>query len=584
MITSPVQEIKDKLDIAEFIRSYIPIFPAGKNFKANCPFHKEKTPSFIVSPERQTWHCFGACGEGGDIFKFLMKYENLEFYEALKVLAEKAGIELKKTSPSDYKQFGILYDINESAKDFFKKELENNKDARDYLIERGLKKETIDEFEIGFTPNAFDNSIIHLINSGYNIKDIERAGLASKSERGNYIDRFRGRVVFPIHNSAGKIVGFSGRILPKFDNGEFGKYINSPETPIFNKSKILYGFHKTKQNIKEEGFAVLVEGQMDFAMLYQDGVKNIFATSGTALTEDHLRTLKRLTDQITLCFDSDEAGFNAAERAIDLAGANDFLVKILAIVDYKDPAEAVLKKPGVMAELLKNSVPAVEFYFKRYLKVIQNAEERIQNFDMPEFKKNIRIILGKIKNLASAVEKAHWIKELSNIVKIDEKSLLEEMDGLKATRSKQSLQNSAMIMSPNAPALSRRELIAQRLISLLIVREDFRSKVDGHLEYLPEEYLLILRSITERIHLDSERLIGMLNFISLRSSIEAAAFDSEKIEEEFKEVLGQLRAEYLKEKRKQISYSIKEAELKSDNEKMEPALKEFDEISKLIQG
>ena len=329
-MNTPIQGIKDRLDIVDFIRSYVTLLPAGKNFKAPCPFHKEKTPSFIVSPERQTWHCFGACSEGGDVFKFLMKYENLEFYEALKVLAEKAGVELKQISPAEQRQFGILYDINNAAKDFFRKELWKSRESLDYFKKRGLQKETVEEFELGLAPDKFDALTVYLTKADYNVVDIERAGLNFKNDRGSYIDRFRGRLMFPIHNHFGKVVGFSGRIFPQLETEKMdvGKYVNSPETTIFNKSRILYGFHKTKNHIKEQQSAVLVEGQMDFLMLYQDGIKNAVATSGTALTIDHLRVLRRFADQLVLSFDSDEAGIKAAERSIDLAHSFDFNTKI----------------------------------------------------------------------------------------------------------------------------------------------------------------------------------------------------------------------------------------------------------------
>ena len=441
MINSPVQEIKDRLDIVEFIRSYVQLLPAGKNFRACCPFHKEKTPSFMVSPDRQTWHCFGACAEGGDIFKFVMKHDNLEFYEALNFLAEKAGVELRKFSPADQRQFGVLYDINDSAKKFFQKQLEFSEEAQDYLISRGLKKvypvgnslpfgETIEEFEIGFAPQGFDNLTVHLINSGHSVADIERAGLNFKSERGGYIDRFRGRIMFPIYNHFGKTIGFSARILPQYDNGETGKYINSPETAIFNKSKVLYGFHKSKNFIKEKKEAVLVEGQMDFLMAWQDGMKNVAATSGTALTPDHLAVLRRLTDKVIFCFDNDEAGLKAAERSIDLAQNRDFSVRLLILEDYKDPADAVKHKPGILEKLAQKAKPAMEFYFDRYL---QSADKR---GNISDFKNNIRIVLAKIKNLASPIERQHWLHELALKTRVKEETLSEEMEQIKITNYK----------------------------------------------------------------------------------------------------------------------------------------------------
>ena len=584
-MTSPVQEIKERLDIVDFIRSYIPLTPAGKNLKALCPFHREKTPSFMVSPERQMWHCFGSCGEGGDIFKFLMKYENLEFYEALKILAEKAGVELKKISPAEHKQFGILYDISQSAKDFFKKQLEQSTETLNYLKERGLKKETIEEFELGLAPNKFDDLSRYLTNSGYDIKDVERAGLIFKTERGSYVDRFRERIMFPLYNHFGKVVWFSGRVLPRLEveKPELGKYINTPETLIFNKSRILYGFHKTKKHILEQKSAVLVEGQMDFLMAYQDGVKNVIATSGTALTFDHLKTIRRLAEQLILCFDNDEAGFNAVERAIDLANANDFNVKILTLQDFKDPAEAAQKSPGALAGLIKETKPAMEFYFERYLK------EKVK-LELPEFKKKIRIVLAKIKNLASAVERAQWLKELSQRTKIEEKTLAEEMEQLKtlnyAEKNAELRRNSPRqsASSLRESACSRRELICQRLISLAILDKDFQERINEHLDYFLEDYSLILKCLREEAKLEDERLNNLLNLISLRSSFESSILDPEKIEKEFQELLHQLRIEYLKEKRQGLTGLVKEAEGTGDETKVASVLKEFNEVSKSIQN
>ncbi len=578
-MTSPIQEIKERLDIVDFIKSYIPLQPAGKNFKAPCPFHKEKTPSFMVSPERQTWHCFGACNEGGDIFKFLMKYENLEFYEALKILAEKAGVELRKISPADQKQFGILYEINEAAKNFFKKQLEQSPETLNYLKERGLKKEIIEEFELGSAPNKFDELNRYLINSGYDIKDVERAGLNFKTERGSYVDRFRGRIMFPLYNHFGKVVGFSGRILPQLESlkPELGKYVNTPETLIFNKSRILYGFHKTKKNIAKQKTAVLVEGQMDFLLAYQDGIENAIATSGTALTTDHLKTIRRLSDQLILFFDNDEAGLNAAERAIDLGNSNDFNVKVLTLGEFKDPAEAVQKSPGILANLIKEAKPAIEFYFDRYLK---KASQNGPSVDLRGLKNNLRLVLSKIKNLVSAVEKAHWLKQLSLKTKIEEKALAEEMEQIKQTVSFQP-QNQIQSVKFKVQN-SRRELICQRLISLIMAKDDFYPQTTEHLIYFPLDYLSILENRSQQKELSDERLISLLNLISLRSSFESSILGEEKMEEEFNELLCQLRVEYFKEKRQGLAHLIKEAEQAGDETKTNSALKEFDEVSKSI--
>jgi DNA primase len=580
---SPVQEIKDKLDIVEFIRSYIHLLPAGKNFKARCPFHNEKTPSFMVSPERQTWHCFGACAEGGDIFKFVMKHDNLEFYEALKFLAEKAGVELRKFSPADQRQFGVLYDINDSAKKFFQNQLEFSKEANKYLKTRGLKKETIEEFEVGFAPQGFDNLTVNLINAGYDIRDIERAGLNFKSERGGYIDRFRGRIMFPIYNHFGKAVGFSGRILPQYDTGEMGKYINSPETPIFNKSKILYGFHKSRDFIKEKKEAVLVEGQMDFLMVWQDGIKNAVATSGTALTDGHLTALRRLTEKIIFCFDNDEAGLKAAERSIDLAQSRDFCVGLLVLEHYKDPADAARNEPGVLEKLIKKAKPAMEFYFDKYLK-IPSPKSQASKADLSDFKNKIRIVLGKIKILASPIERQHWLRELSLKTRVKEEALLEEMEQLKISSSQFLLPNTNNISNNQMAPLSRIELIAQKLVGLMTISEELHSRAEDFLSYLPENYLIIAKSLIEKVKLENEQHNNLLATISLKTSFELSVFDKEEVGREFQELVRQLRLEHLRSRRQELISVLRSVENSGDEQGIEALLREFDEVSRLMHN
>ncbi len=570
------EQIKDKLDIADFIGSYVQLKPAGKNLKGACPFHKEKTPSFMVSPDRQMWHCFGSCSEGGDIIKFLMKYENIEFPEALKVLAEKAGIEIKRASPMEQKQFGILYDINEASKQFFKSVLLGSREAQEYLNSRKLKKETIDEFEIGFAPTNSDELTLYLVNLGYDIKDIERAGMNFKSDRGGYFDRFRGRIMFPIDNHFGKTVGFSGRILPKYDNGDMGKYVNSPETLIYNKSKILYGLSKSKNFIREESRAVLVEGQMDFLMLWQDDVKNIVATSGTALTGEHLKALRKQTDKLIFCFDNDEAGIKAAERSIELANQTDFSVSVLALKDYKDPAEAVEKNSGLFKKLLENAKPVFEFYFEEYLPPLNNG-------DFSELKKNIRLVLSKIKNISSPVEKFHWLKELADRTKMDEKALTEEMEKLANPLSKKT---AGTVQGEAFSKKDRLELIADRIISMAMAQEPMFVKISDYLEYLPKEHRLIYEHLKNKTQMDDPELVKMLDSLSLRSGFESELFENnlDKISNEFEALLLNLKAEYLKKERESLMLMINEAEKTGDGEKLGSLLKKFDELSKIIQN
>lgn len=564
MTDGPAQLIKEKLDIVEFLKGYLNVQPAGRNFKANCPFHKEKTPSFMISPERQSWHCFG-CGIGGDIFAFIMRHDNLEFGEALKILADKAGVELKRVSPMEYQQFGLLYDLNAIAKDFYVKQLKTFKVGKEYLESRGLNQETIDEFEIGWASADIEELNLHLLNLGYRPEDIVKAGLAIKTERGMQLDRFRGRIMFPIHNHVGKVVGFTGRILPSLDKGDMGKYVNSPETTIFNKSKLLYGFWKTKNNIRESGSAVLVEGQMDFLMSWQAGVKNVIASSGTALTQDHLGALKRLTDKLIVSFDNDDAGWNACERAIDLAEQNDYNVRIATLGTFKDPAEAAQKDPETLKGTIREAKPATQIYFERYLPHAR------YNFSERENLKNLRVVIAKIQNILSPVEKDFWMKELAGYTGLDERVIREEALALPQktdteTRSRQEENNPV----EKARQLSRHELLSRDLLSATLAANDF-SIIADYAKYLHEPYGEIYEVLRKGMkNTANPELDLLLNDIILR----AVSIPVPEIEE----LKGYMRQEYVKEKRQEITRKIRIAELGGKEEEVVKAIQELQEL------
>jgi len=590
MSDNAAQKIKEKLDLVEFLRGYLELRPAGKNFKANCPFHKEKTPSLMVSPERQIWRCFG-CNEGGDIFKFLMKYENLEFYEALKILAEKANIPLSRISPSEQKEFGVLYDINRAAADYYRECLHRAPVAEEYLASRKLSKNSIEEFEIGFAPNDFESLTLHLLQKGFDMADSARAGLVAKTERGKYIDRFRGRIMFPLESAFGKVIGFTGRVLPQFDTGDLGKYINSPETPIFSKSRLLYGLSKSKDSIREEGFILLVEGQMDVIMSHQEGVKNAVGTSGTALTDDQLTILHRYAHKLILNFDNDEAGKRAMERSIDLAHAKDFEVevldfsRILEADGLKDPADIVAKKPGILKNILTSSVPAMEYYIARHL---------ITGSDIGVKKQGIREILKKIINLPSAIERAHWIKELSFRSGIKEADLLLEVKSLNVVPlQKNSYPLSiAQDFSKKSSKLSRKELIANRLLFLYFISDTAKTELERVKTYLPEKELELYNAIVlESLSRESienglvQEIGGLMPNEAMRQKIAELALrpnlTEENIEREVLELADNLELESLLEERVALSTEIKSNQL-GESEKMEKSFMLL-EISKKIE-
>lgn len=561
-MSDTAQQIKDKLDIVDFLKSYLTLIPAGKNFKAICPFHKEKTPSFIVSPDRQTWHCFGSCNTGGDIFTFLMRYENIEFFEALKALAEKAQIPLRQVDPSLARQFGVLYDIHVTAKNFYVTELTKNKDVLRYALGRGLTRGTVNEFELGCAPITRDALTVLLLKQGFQVDDILRSGLAIKGDRGGYYDRFRGRLMFPLCDHFGKVVGFTGRILPLYDDGSAAKYINSPETPIFKKSKLFYGFHKAKAAIRETKTAFLVEGQMDCLLALQDGVANVLATSGTAVTLDHLVFLRRQAQSLILCFDADEAGQNATERAIDMAGAHDFETKVLLLPHgAKDPAEYVAAHPGGLHNLLQEALPALDFYFAKYL---SNGFQ----------KKDIQIVLKKIRSLASAIDRARGLKKLADQTGISERDLREEFDRLDVasdTEDKKTSQESVNL--PETNHKERRPLLAESLMRLALSKNDLKIAEEAR-EYLPPYYQKVLRALSgDTADQDLQKTI---NFLTLQSDF--------VLPHSAEDLTRELKLEYLKEEKSKLALTIRSFERNGNSNELEVAIKKFDLLSKQIHN
>ena len=583
--------------MVEVLRGYLTLQPAGRNFKALCPFHGEKSPSFIVSPDRQTWHCFG-CGLGGDIFSFVMKYENLEFGDALRLLAEKAGVELRHENPAEHRLTGLLYDLNEASKNFFRKALAAAPIAKEYLKERGLTQDTIDEFEIGWAPNEMEALSVTLLHGGAAPQDLIQAGLSVKTERGMMLDRFRGRIMFPIHNHLGKVVGFTGRILPQLDTsknpniapGGFvtAKYVNSPETPIFQKSKLLYGFWKSKEGIREAKAAFLVEGQMDFLMSWQSGVRNVIASSGTALTADHLRSVHRLADELILSFDNDAAGSDAAERAIDLAEANDFSVKVAVIEvpgapagTVKDAADAVNADPESVKRAIAHAMPAPEFYFKKYLPPVAKGIDPAEVLRSREGLQKLRAVIGKLHRIASPVARESWMKELAKRTGIPEQTLEEEArrgDERQFSSSLQQSQARQQFSSQEdeggeAPKrqLTRQELLCEDLLAIAVAKNDFAFLEDGVNFFKPvqKEIYDVLKSGARRS--DDPTLDAAINLIVLRDPSELSDVSAADLAV----LKAGLAKEYYKERRHILTLAIKNAEARGNDAELSAALDEL---------
>ncbi|MFZ2484827.1 MAG: DNA primase [Minisyncoccia bacterium] len=415
-----VDTIKERLDIAEIVSGYVKLEKAGASFKGRCPFHQEKTPSFFVSPGRQSYYCFG-CGAKGDIFTFVEEMEGLEFRGALKLLAEKAGVELEyKTSESKTEKDKILA-VLEEATTFFEKELAANESAKGYVTSRGINNETTKIWRIGYAPAEWRSLLGHLQSLGYDKDIILKAGLIKlKEDGGEPYDVFRDRIIFPLADQNGRVIAFSGRALAKETEP---KYLNSPETILFTKSEVLYGLDKAKDQIRRKDYAVLVEGQIDLVLSHQVGVDNTVATSGTAFTNLHLERLKRFSSRIIIAFDGDLAGEKAAEKASELGISLGLEVKVASMPEGEDPAEVAKRDPEEWKNTLRESLPAVEFFFKK----IEKKEK-----DPRKLGKQIeKEILPLVKLLKSSIEQSHFISMIAKRTGIKEEIIWDDLSAIR---------------------------------------------------------------------------------------------------------------------------------------------------------
>lgn len=401
MTSSIVSEIKQRLPIADVLKTYIVLNAVGVNYKAKCPFHNEKTPSFFVSTERNSFYCFG-CGVKGDVFTFVEKFEGLDFKGSLKVLAEKAGVSLGEYVFEKQDSKDELYKVMQSATAFYAKKLEEKEEALAYVLSRGLTKETITSFSLGYAPDDWRSLFTHLTQKGFSPFVIEKAGLIKKTEKG-YYDRFRDRIMFPINDSTGRPIAFSGRSLKTGDT--IAKYLNSPETTLFSKSSVFFGFDKAKEHIRKKNYSILVEGQFDLVLLHQYGFENSIATSGTAFRgskEDkngdvtHLGIINRLSSNIVLAFDSDSAGLKATYRAAKEALPLGMEIKILELPVGLDPAEILLKDKNVWVEALKNTTVVLEYFITKIAERSLDPQTKVKKIKETIFPL-IQVLPGKLE-------------------------------------------------------------------------------------------------------------------------------------------------------------------------------------------
>jgi len=571
-----VEEIKQKTDIVDLIGSYIKLKKAGVNYKAVCPFHNEKDPSFMVNPNRQIYKCFG-CDRGGDVYNFIQEIEGVDFPGALKILADRAGVRLKRIDKKYYDKTKQYYEINElSAKlyQYILKKEDLGKKGLNYLKnERLLEDEIIDKFRIGYAPKSWDNLVKFLMKKGFKEELIVKAGLAIKSDKSNSIyDRFRGRIMVPILNPADRVIGFTSRILPQFDDSKMGKYINSPETPIFNKSRTLFGKNFANKKIRETGQAIMVEGQFDVISSHQQGFDNTIATSGTSMTPEQIELIARVAEEIVFAFDNDEAGQRATNKGIDLALASNLEVKIAIIPGKFGDVDDVLRADyKLWQKALKESKEIIRYYFDKL--VPQNAA----NLSANQKRKIVRELMDQVDKADDPIIKGDWLNKISEALEIDEQFINQ-------ARSKYGVEKKSIIKKDSQSNqnyfLPDKE---RRLVGLMMTFEDLSDSIE-------EEFDLglignqKLKELLQAFNQDQDKLSTsqkkMADGLILEVEKDYQHEDEETAKNEFKQLLNRLRLEKRDKLKEGYAKKIKQAERKGDIKKVKDLIEKFQQIIK----
>jgi DNA primase len=478
---SLIDDIKARLDIVDVVSEYVPdLKKVGHNYRALCPFHSEKQPSFYVFPERQSWHCFGACGTGGDIFSFVMKKEGVDFAQACRLLAQRAGVQLIPKDSKKAEETEKLFLINQAAADYYHHILLHSPaagKARDYLLQRGVSAEMVELFQLGFSLDSWEALQEFLILRGYPVEELVAAGLLVEKETGGSYDRFRNRLMFPIRDINGKVSGFGARAL----DDSLPKYLNSPQTTIFDKSNLLYGIDLAKETIKKEASAIIVEGYMDVITAHQYGFKNVVASLGTALTEKQARLLKKLTGNINLALDADTAGEMATLRGIEIvSSAFESIVvpvptwrgrvkyesspaveiKIIVLPRGKDPDEVIKENPQEWTGRVEKALPVVDYLFS-------SVTAKLDLTDLKDKSAAVDQLLPFIAGVKNPLRQAHYRQKLARLVGVEESTLV---SALKRLTSSQLRQTDKAEEPPSSliPSLSNQDLLEEYCLALLI--------------------------------------------------------------------------------------------------------------------
>lgn len=587
---NPVEEIKNRLDIVDIVSSYINLQQSSGNFKAVCPFHNEKTPSFMVSREKQIWHCFG-CDKGGDLISFVEQYEGIEFKEAIRILAEKANVVLTGFSSSKKEDHSKLYAINKAAAEFFHTILEENSSASQktlaYLDKRQIKAESISNWQLGLSPESWDSLFKYLVDAKYSQEDIFKAGLTVKKKDGSgYVDRFRKRLMFPISDTQGRVVAFTSRSLAGIvydEEEQGGKYINSPQTLIYDKSKILYGWHLAKEVMRKKKYLIVVEGNMDVISAHQTSAKNTIAVSGTALTIEHIKLIKRYANNVILAFDGDAAGSRASFRSIALCWQEDMNVKILVLPKGKDPADIIKDNPDQWLQFIKDSIPVMDYYFKRIFQAI--------DINRADHKKiAAQKLLPIIKYLKTEIEQVHYLKILADKLQVPFEILKKDLEGATSFLEKQDIAVQKIVQDKKDSAT----LLSEMILTIAFYKNQYLDKLISELdpdmivEGLQDLYKKVIIYYTKHQDLEKFGDFEQLSVEEKETWIRLSMFGEKDYHEakeidiasDFQNLIFRLKKASLDLQRQDLIDKLRQAEMSDDHQKQDELSHKINLINK----
>lgn len=567
-----IEEIKDRLDIVELAKQYMTLRQAGRNLKAVCPLHQEKTPSLMVSPDKQIWHCFG-CGEGGDIFTLVQKMEGLDFYESLKLLADRAGVELKQNEniKQNKEVKDQLLEINRLAAEFYHLSLlksQSGQMARDYLERRGVNEEMIRRFKIGYAPDLWDALANFLQKRGWRSKDMTDAGVSVNSRRGTLIDKFRQRLMFPIWDGQGRVVAFTGRSL---DDKQEPKYLNTATTRLYDKSRTIYAYHLAKDKIRESREVIFCEGQMDVIACHQIGFKNTVCSSGTAATKMQLQILKRTADSLLVAFDKDEAGQNAAYKLTEMALQLGMIVKVIDMGSFKDPDEMIRQDRTLWEEAVTSAESFVSYFLRQYGRELGGVKDKSKMADK---------IIPLIYMVPDEIERGHYINYLAEILGVDESFVLEKYRRWQPREEKpqQLREKEAINMT-----------LEERLVGLVMVFYR-RAKVlvkDLNTEYLSDSMKKILKSLLESEAEEfswtmlagwPEKEIERWQELVILIGNDYPLGDEELVEHELKMLIERIKEVRRESRKADLEGMIDQAEKAGDKEKVKEYIRNLQDL------